>query len=239
MPYEVYQTSANPGLLILLTDELEESVKVVNCIVDQLIIRNYDGDSPKNRCFIVVIGFNQNVKELCSGWLKDLDASPLRYEMLKEKTLDGVGGMVEVEVKRPVWVESASNQLRNIDYKNSIKLAIELAHSWLDNHVISPIVIDISRECHASSAFKEIEQLKEISTLNGNVLFFGSYSHYTDTPEYIFSNMPEQWKWRFYNWTINKNYFYNGILKREKILPVISAITYSGGLQADFKGFTI
>ena len=57
MPYEVYQTSANPGLLILLTDELEESVKVVNCIVDQLIIRNYDGDSPKNRCFIVVIGF--------------------------------------------------------------------------------------------------------------------------------------------------------------------------------------
>lgn len=103
-------SSADPRLLILLTDELEESVYLVNSIIEQIILRNYDGPTPKNRCFISVIGYNHNVKELCSGWLKDLDASPIRYETLKKKQPDGTGGIVEVEVKQPVWVEKNESQ---------------------------------------------------------------------------------------------------------------------------------
>ena len=105
MPYEYTASSANPRLLILLTDESEESVKLVNFLIDRTMLLNFDGDAPKNRCFISVIGYNHNVKELCSGWLKDLDANPLRYETLKKKTPDGTGGLVEIDVKQPVWVE--------------------------------------------------------------------------------------------------------------------------------------
>ena len=47
MPYELSQSSMNPRLLILLTDESEESVEVVNRIIDQQIQLNYDGCAPK------------------------------------------------------------------------------------------------------------------------------------------------------------------------------------------------
>ena len=55
-----------------------------------------------------VIGYNHDVKELCSGWLKDLDENPLRYETAKEKQYNGNGGIIEVEVKQPVWIEVKS-----------------------------------------------------------------------------------------------------------------------------------
>ena len=236
MPYQYIASSATPRLLILLTDELEESVKLVNSLINRMILSNLDGNAPKNRCFISVIGYNHKVNELCSGWLKDLDARPLRYETLKKKTPDGV----EVEVLQPVWVSPSNSQQQYKAYTESIKLATGLACLWSEDNVISPIVIDISEECHAYSAVNEIESLKEISTKDGNVLFFGSYSKYEDVVSPIFSRMPEQWKWLFRNREeIEKKYFHNGILDREKIFPIISYIIYTGGLQSGFLGFTI
>ena len=73
----------------------------VNKVIDNIIQKNFDGDAPKNRCFISVIGYNHNVKELCSGWLKDLDTSPLRYETLKKKTPDGTGGLPDFVIASP------------------------------------------------------------------------------------------------------------------------------------------
>lgn len=247
MPYEHFQSSVNPRLLILLTDELEESVRVVNKIIDQQIQLNFDGNAPKNRCFISVIGYKQNVKELCSGWLKDLDASPLSYQTYKKKLIveapDGVGGFFkkeeEIVMKLPVWIETSSKQPSFISYADSIKLAIELACLWSEDNVMSPIVIDISKECHANQATKEIEKLKSITTVDGNMLFFGSFSEDVDDSVSIYSNMPEEWKWRFYQWDLNNIFFRNGILHREKLFSIIDAITYTGGLPSNFNGFTI
>ena len=127
MPYENSASSANPRLLILLTDESEESVKLVNFMIDITIQLNCDGDAPKNRWFISVIGYNHNVKELCSGWLKDLDVKPLRYETVKKKMHDGAGGIIEREVNTPVWVESAEQQISIDIIDRAIHFAKELS----------------------------------------------------------------------------------------------------------------
>ena len=71
------------------------ATQLVNQLIDTVIMRNYDGEAPKNRCFISVIGYNHDVKELCSGWLKDLDENPLRYETAKEKLYNRNGGIIE------------------------------------------------------------------------------------------------------------------------------------------------
>ena len=77
-------SSATPGLLIILLDQsgsmlspyaagksrTEFASLAVNKVIDNIISKNYDGEAPKNRCFISVIGYNHDVKELCSGWLK-------------------------------------------------------------------------------------------------------------------------------------------------------------------------
>lgn len=191
-------SSATPGLLIILLDQSGSMLSdyegttrtsfaslAVNKVIDNIIQKNFDGDAPKNRCFISVIGYNHNVKELCSGWLKDLDANPLRYETLKKKTPDGAGGIIEVEIKQPVWVEpitqdGATNML------GAFQLAKDLAKKWIEDNsdAPAPVIINISdgvpfyegkdpRICmqETVSLAKEIMNL---SNEDGNVLIFNA-----------------------------------------------------------------
>lgn len=191
-------SSATPGLLIILLDQSGSMMEdyegttrtkfatlAVNKVIDNIIQKNFDGDAPKNRCFISVIGYNHNVKELCSGWLKDLDASPLRYETLKKKTPDGTGGLVEVEVKQPVWVEpidkdGATNML------GAFQLAKELVEKWMADNADgpAPVIINISdgvpyydekdpRECMQETVALANE-IMHLSNNDGNVLIFNA-----------------------------------------------------------------
>lgn len=192
-------SSATPGLLIILLDQSGSMLqqyegsdsrtvfasRAVNRVIDNIVQKNFDGDAPKNRCFICVIGYNHNVKELCSGWLKDLDANPLRYENLKKKMSDGAGGIVEVDIQQPVWVEpiksdGATNML------GAFQLAKDLAQNWISDNpqFPAPVIINISdgvpyydgkdpRDCikETTSLAKEIMSL---SNEDGNVLIFNA-----------------------------------------------------------------
>ena len=191
-------SSATPGLLIILLDQSGSMLSdyegttrtkfatlAVNKVIENIIQKNFDGESPKNRCFISVIGYNHNVKELCSGWLKDLDAKPLRYETLKKKTPDGAGGIIEVEVKQPVWVEpiesdGATNML------GAFQLAKELVERWIADNANgpAPVIINISdgvpyyegkdpRECMKETVAL-VNEIKSLSNNDGNVLIFNA-----------------------------------------------------------------
>ena len=232
MPYEYIASSANPRLLILLTDQSEESVKLVNYLIDRTIQINFDGDAPKNRCYISVIGYNHNVKQLCSGWLRELDASLfLRMESLIKKVSDGTGGFVEVEVQQPVWVESTQQPISIDKYDQAIHSAKEISRKWSEDNCISPIVIDCSKICHTDYAIEEIEQLKAVTTKDGNVLFFGCYLNIEDVSG-IFSKMPEEWEYRFKIWEIKEEDYSSGLLNYEHIGSIFSAIMEVGGTPA-------
>lgn len=192
-------SSATPGLLIILLDQsgsmmsdyegttrTEFATRAVNRLIDDIIQRNFSGEAPKNRCFISVIGYDQNVKELCSGWLKDLDAQPLRYESLKKKITDGAGGLVEVEVKQPVWVEpidkdGATNML------GAFQLSKELVEKWMAENADrpAPVIINISdgvpyydgknpREC-MKETIALANEIKNLSNNDGDVLIFNAH----------------------------------------------------------------
>lgn len=199
-------SSATPGLLIILLDQSGSMMSdyegttrtkfatlAVNKVIDNIIQKNFDGDAPKNRCFISVIGYNHNVRELCSGWLKDLDANPLRYEKLMKKVIkkspDGVGGILEekvdVEVTQPVWVEpidkdGATNML------GAFQLAKDLVEKWMIDNADGPVpvIINISdgvpyyegkdpRDCMTETVALANE-IKNISNNDGNVLIFNA-----------------------------------------------------------------
>ena len=191
-------SSATPGLLIILLDQSGSmmsdyegttrtvfATRAVNKVIDNIIQKNFDGDAPKNRCFISVIGYNHNVKELCSGWLKNLDADPLRYETLKKKMPDGTGGIVEVDVKQPVWVEpidkdGATNML------GAFQLAKDLVEKWMADNAEgpAPVIINISdgvpyyegkdpRDCMKETVTLANE-IKSLSNNDGNVLIFNA-----------------------------------------------------------------
>lgn len=199
-------SSATPGLLIILLDQsgsMREPYEgttrtifaslAVNKVIDNIIQKNFDGDAPKNRCFISVIGYNHDVKSLCSGWLKDIDANPLRYEKLTKKMIkkspDGAGGIIEekvdVEVTQPVWVEpidkdGATNML------GAFQLAKELVEKWMADNADgpAPVIINISdgvpyydmkdpRDCMKETVALA-KEIMNLSNNDGNVLIFNA-----------------------------------------------------------------
>ena len=165
-------SSETPGLLIILLDQsgsmlspyaagknrTEFASLAVNKVIDNIISKNYDGEAPKNRCFISVIGYNHDVKELCSGWLKDLDENPLRYETAKEKQYNRNGGIIEVEVKQPVWIEVKSE---SDDSAKELALdeAKKILLKWIENQgeTSLPIIFNImSSKKSAKDDFVEV-----------------------------------------------------------------------------------
>lgn len=185
-------SSANPGFLIFLVNQgcgdEQQAINIahiVNRTIDRIIQINCDGPIPKDRCFISVIGYNHNVKELCSGWLKELDENPLRYEILKRKFPDGAGGIIEIEVKQPVWVEpitqdGATNML------GALSLARDLAEEWITYNPDgpAPIIINISdgvlfyegKDSHLylQESITMADKIKILSNENENVLLLNA-----------------------------------------------------------------
>ena len=192
-------SSATPGLLIILLDQSGSmlsnfngsesrtvcATRAVNKMIDNVISKNMDGDAPKNRCFISVIGYNHNVKELCSNWLKGLDENPLRYDTVKKKMADGAGGIATIEEKLPIWIEpitedGATNML------GAMKVAKDLAGRWISENPDgpAPVIVNISdgvpfydgkdpRECMKETVALANE-IMSMSNNDGNVLIFNA-----------------------------------------------------------------
>lgn len=194
-------SSANPGLLVILLDQSGSMMsnyegndsktvfasKAVNKVIDNIIQKNFAGEAPKNRCFIAVIGYNHEVKELCSGWLTDLDNNPLRIENVKVKQPDGNGGIIEIEIEQPIWVEPITKDGAT-NMKGAFELAKELVSKWMADHNSekdpAPVIINISdgvpyyngkdvRICMQET--KEVAQsIMALSNNDGNVLIFNA-----------------------------------------------------------------
>ena len=195
--YGKFRCPMTPGLLIILFDQsnsmlqpynergnrLEVSANMINFSIDNLINFYFDGETPYNAFFIHVIGYNNNVKELCSGWLKDLYSNTLRYENLKKKMPDGVGGIVEVDVKYPIWIEPV-NAGDGANMFDALLYAKELVQKWISNNpqYPAPVIINISDGVPYYDGKGSLECMKEITDLakeimslsneDGNVLIY-------------------------------------------------------------------
>lgn len=190
--HEMQWSSATPGLLIFLLDQnvgdlqlAQRIVDTVNKVIFDAILRNCYGDKIKNRCFISLIGYNHNVKELCSGWLEELFENPLRYETLKKKTPDGAGGICEVDIRRPIWIESLTKG-ESTNMFGALQLAKDLAEKWIADNPDgpAPVIINISNGMPFSNEKGVLEcvtecktiahSLRSLSCSDGNVLLYNA-----------------------------------------------------------------
>lgn len=200
--HEKIWSSATPGLLIILIDQSGSMLapydrndtktvyasKVVNRIIDYHIMVNFDGESPKNRCFISVIGYGNDAKELCSGYLKDLDANPIRIESIKKKISDGVGRIIEIPYEMPIWVEPISSAYKDecSNMTKAFESALNTCEQWISQHpdTPAPVILNIScgmpqyegksiETCMAET-LEVVNQLKATKCFDGNVLIYNA-----------------------------------------------------------------
>lgn len=198
-PYQMQWSSATPGLLIILLDQSgsmtdkydggltksEFACRAVNRVIDTLIQRNFDGESPKNRAFVSVIGYDTYVHELCSGYLKDLDESPLRVDEVMKRQSDGAGGLVEIPYKMPVWVEPVTKD-GCTNMKGALEMARAIVEKWMADKPghPAPVVINISDgapyydyksvESCMDETTQVARQLMELGCEDGKVLLFNA-----------------------------------------------------------------
>lgn len=198
-PYEMQWSSATPGLLIIMVDQSGSmlspyqgkdsktvfATKAVNRVIDTIIQKNFDGESPKNRCFITVIGYNHDVKKLNSGYLKDLDANPLRVDNIRKKESDGAGGIITVDYPMPVWIDPITKDGAT-NMKGAFEMAKAIIEQWIKDKPSNPapVIINISDGVpyydgkKVSDCMKETIQvaqdIKNLSVADGNVLIFNA-----------------------------------------------------------------
>lgn len=191
-------SSATPGLLIILIDQSGSmlapyenetrtvfATRAINRVIYEIINKNFNGDKPKNRCFISVIGYNHEVKELCSGWLADLSENPIRVETIKKRELDNAGGVLTKEIKMPIWVEPIEKDGAT-NMKGAFELAKDLCEKWINDNPDNPapVIINISdgipyyNGLDPKICMDETEQVAQeimkMSNDDGNVLIFNA-----------------------------------------------------------------
>lgn len=181
--YQIQWNSARPGCCIFLCNQDIWSCEVINRIINHIIKSNFNGDKPKNRCFISVLGYGNGAKELCSGYLIDLYQNPIGVENRTQKVSDGNGGLFDVPVNLPIWVEPIE-EVRWINIRDGFKMAKQLVENWivdLPNNP-RPIIFDVG--CH-------LHELGMIEKDTDSLLFGIHEGIYTDG--IVYDDIPQEW----------------------------------------------
>ena len=195
-------SSATPGYIIFLIDQsysmtqdysdgknkAEFTAMVVNRTINELINTNMDGEKAKDRVFISLIGYGGSsslaVDDIRSDYLSSFADNPLRIEQGKQKQSDGNGGIMEIDVVNPIFIEPTAKGLTPM--ADAFSFAKELIEGWLqkkpDNP--APIIINISDglpftgstvEEEIKKSITKANEIMAISSDDGNPLIFNCH----------------------------------------------------------------
>jgi uncharacterized protein YegL len=152
---------------------------VINRTINELININMNGDKVKDRVFISIIGYgNPAVKEIRSDYLSKYAASPLRIESGNQKVSDGNGGLIEIDIQNPIFIESASSG--GTPMGSALEFAKTLVESWIQkkSENPAPVIINISDGLPTDTEQKSIQVASQIMALScgdGNPLIFNAH----------------------------------------------------------------
>ena len=266
--YPKQWSSISPGLLIFLIDQSTPTPNVcndsfdpsrfcanfVNYQINKIISYHFNGTAPKNRCYIEVIGYSDNAKVLCSGFLTELDENPIKVIWLKKNIHDGIGGFVEIEQKIPIWIEPIMEG-GNSNTVSAFQLALDTIQNWIEKYPNSPapIIVNISHKLpksldldeeksidetiRLSNKIKDIGALNEksliLSLINTSEDIFNIYDiskikhKYKNFLKNISSNIPEYYEYFFEMKNVNFNKIKEGIFLLEDIPELQQMLIYN------------
>ena len=154
--YSAQITRANPVCLLMLIDQSgsmadqcggETSLRkadfvadVVNHTLHDLVIRCTKTEEVRNYYHVGVIGYGRHVGTALGGQLAgrglvpiaDVAEYPLRVETRRKRIPDGAGGLIEVPVRFPVWLQPLADG--GTPMCQAFEMARQLISGWLRDH---------------------------------------------------------------------------------------------------------
>ena len=179
--------TSNPGCIVILVDQswsmnedwvtgtkAEVAALAVNRILEELVLAALAGDIVKDRCHVSVIGYGERVECVVDGMIPEVASSPIEVKKVKRSIPDGAGGIVEVEVEMPVWVQPEANN--GTPMHEAFERAADIIQRWCDDKPdgFPPIVINITDGAATQPDLTEgaARKVMNLHTTDGNVLVF-------------------------------------------------------------------
>lgn len=209
MPYSAAISRATPTAFMFLIDQsgsMEEKMEtgatkaqfvadVLNKTLYELIIRCTTADGVRNYFDVSVFAYGGS--GVGSGFrgglsndfhaISEIEQNPLRLEERTKRVPDGAGGLVDQNIKFPVWFDPVSSG--GTPMCDGLKKAAEVLVGWCNNHAGSypPTVIHVSDGQSTDGDPEKIaEMVRNISTDDGQCLLFNLHIDAHDGSAVIF-----------------------------------------------------
>jgi hypothetical protein len=199
MPYSAEISRSNPTCFIFLLDQsgsMSEGfgeghirkadfvADVVNRTLHDLVIRCTRMEEIRNYYQISIIGYGAAVGPAFTGSLGgrthvpvgEVADAPARLENRTKKTPDGAGGLVDQQVRFPVWMDAASSA--GTPMCEAFTQVRALLDQWLPEHKNSfpPTVLHLTDgESTDGDPTHIAQQIMSLSTSDGPVLLFNCH----------------------------------------------------------------
>jgi len=156
MPYTAEISRSNPTCFVILLDQsgsmadnfgggeglrkADFVADVVNRTLHDLVIRCTKAEEIRNYYFVSVVGYGGSVQPAFSGALGgktiapigEVADRPLRIETRTKKVTDGAGGLVEQQVRFPVWIDPGAGG--GTPMCAALSQAKSILEQWLSEH---------------------------------------------------------------------------------------------------------
>ena len=195
--YSVEISRANPTCLVFLLDQsasMQDRIgsgeggrkadvvaDALNRLLSELCIKCAKEEGVRDYFHVAVIGYGATVGSALAGSLEGRDlvalsevaASPARLETRPKKVPDGAGGLVDQEVKFPIWVDPLANG--GTPMSEAIARAQSIVAAWLSQHpgCFPPVVLNLSDgESTDGDPTNPALALQQLCSSDGNVLLY-------------------------------------------------------------------
>jgi len=196
MAYQAEISRSNPSMFLFLLDQSgsmedkfgggegrkhEKVADVINKLLFNLTIKCAKSEGVRDYYHIGVIGYGQKVAPILGGVLSgkslvpisDIADNPLEVEVRQKKEDDGAGGIIEKQVRFPIWFKPRANG--GTPMCEALELAHETVEQWLVEHphCFPPIVINITDgESTDGDPVDAAEKIQSLRSTDGSVLLF-------------------------------------------------------------------
>ncbi len=156
----------------------------INKLLQNLIIKCGREEGVRNYFHVGVIGYGAQVGPAFGGSLfgrdlvplSEVNDSPARIEARKKKVSDGAGGLVDQEVKFPIWFDAMANG--GTPMCTAFQEAGRIVEGWISQHpnCFPPVVINLTDgESTDGDPTGHASSLRALASSDGQVLLFNAH----------------------------------------------------------------
>ncbi|WP_298349734.1 vWA domain-containing protein [Ferrimicrobium sp.] len=195
--YAVEISRANPTCFVFLVDQsgsmqdligsgegqrkCDVVADALNRLLSELCIKCAKEEGVRDYFYVGVIGYGTTVGPVLSGPLANRDlvplseiaSSPARLESRSKKVPDGAGGLVEQDVRFPVWVDPVANG--GTPMSAALTRARSIVAAWLVDHpgCFPPVVLNLTDgESTDGDPGAAADGIRQLESVDGPTLLF-------------------------------------------------------------------